>query len=357
MSIDDKIHRRTAAEWALPAWIMSIAFFIFVVVDRLVSHSMVMLNWATETASQEITKLIIGGLAVSVAGFPIGYILYQVYHYIRWNSPLANDGAKVFRFGRSLELSEIFKDIDLEKMNDSDRDALDKIRNLADQDHRSAWRDLIPFLKRGIEQSTTKDTSRSTERSLLDNYHTLGTSCLGIIIAYMVYVLSIMRLRLIDKDPNTEISSAFIYFCLSVMILIFITLVFDDLYGRNIFDHSSEILLTLCLLAFFGLNADTTVRDIHQSVMTFIVAGCIAWAVIIKRLRKRILFSVVSIYLLLRVDTIRNMWANIHPSSWAVFMNTIIFCFFVVIFLRNRNNTGRTIIRVYRNAIKSLEQP
>jgi hypothetical protein len=357
MSIDDKIHRRTAAEWALPAWVMSIAFFVFIVIDRLVSHSMLLMNWASETASHEIAKFALGGLAISLAGFPIGYILYQVYHYIRWSSPLANDGTHIFRFGRSIELTEIFDGVDLEKMSDLDKSALRSIRDGANLDHRSAWRELIPFLKRGLDQSTMKDIFRSTERGLLDNYHMLGTSCLGAIFAYAIYILTTMRLRLIDNNPNAEISVAFIYFCFVIIAFVFIALVFDDLFDSSVFDHSPELLLTLCLLVFFGLNADTTARGFYQGAMALVVAGCVSWSVIVSRLRKRILISTMAVYLLMQIAAIRNAWSGIPTSSWAVFMNTIVLCSFMVMFLRNRNNTGKTIIYIYRSAIKSLEQP
>jgi len=105
------------ARWVIPGWLYMLLGGLFIGLDILISEpyrvQMVIDLIRQYKPPQEIILTLVAILAA--ASVPIGFIIYQIYFYIRWNSPFSKNGIFLFSPGRMWDINFISKWIDEEE--------------------------------------------------------------------------------------------------------------------------------------------------------------------------------------------------------------------------------------------------
>lgn len=81
------------SRWGIPGWSVIISLILFICFDFIGGGGNKILNIVKSMIDDsDILELAICGIVVAGAGIPIGYFLYQIYFYFRWNSPWSKEG-------------------------------------------------------------------------------------------------------------------------------------------------------------------------------------------------------------------------------------------------------------------------
>jgi hypothetical protein len=206
-----EIHRLT--RWGIPGWVALLSFGIFLLVDA-----------ATVPIGQpkELYDLIISvgaglsqvavpvaTIAVAVAGVPLGYLIYQLYFFLRWNSPFSAAG-----LGPPL-ISGRLEDLRRTTLDISDADLTGSIpwrarwlgyaRSVAH--HSWTWRYLELLFDEAaqkIDSTFSAGDNFARHRALLDRLHTIGASTIGLHAGFVAYAL------LKVSNPDTSFARYFL---------------------------------------------------------------------------------------------------------------------------------------------------
>jgi hypothetical protein len=184
--------------WGIPGWIAILSFVIFTVTDLLGNpDGLRKLNeyvgGVIAVTGQSSTAA--AAILVAAAGLPLGFIIYQFYFFIRWNSPFSRDGLfPPFIVGRSTDLKRTLRDFTDSQIAGKDRWRKDWIDHPAyAQDHSFSWRYVVEGLvPEAIQKLDTRyNGTRINERYryLLDILHTLGASIIGTYLAFLLYLI------------------------------------------------------------------------------------------------------------------------------------------------------------------------
>jgi hypothetical protein len=186
--------------WGTPGWVCILALLLFTLIDGLFS---VLLGEKTILFLRiiESGKDSLGVAAlVAGAGVPIGYLLYQIYFYIRWNWPFAAKGI-LFLHGRERDISETIVGVPIDRLSMSEiwrKEYIDSAGAFLDgrvADHKKAWYFLESLF---LDYSSTSDAARllyDRSRYLLDILHALGTGMFALICGGILYVAAILYLN------------------------------------------------------------------------------------------------------------------------------------------------------------------
>ena len=139
--------------WAIPGWMMFISFFSFVSFDIVLSLESVKNSLASlfvrllSVPYLNSTASAVAALIVVAAGIPLGFLIYQVYFYIRWNSPFSRDGFfGLFIVGRLNDLDRTLDEINESDIIRNDKWRIDWISHpLYKTDHGWKWRYIENF--------------------------------------------------------------------------------------------------------------------------------------------------------------------------------------------------------------------
>lgn len=187
--------------WGIPGWMMFLAFASYIAIDILLSpepqkNSLEILleQFVLYTTSNAaISALVV--LLVAAAGVPLGFFLYQIYFYIRWNSPFSRDGfLPPFIVGRWEELDKILDNINVRALagNDPWRKKVIKDPMFA-IDHGLKWRYIEYFFietLQKVENNPSGSNLYSRYRYLMDILHILGAGLFGIYAGYLGYLFA-----------------------------------------------------------------------------------------------------------------------------------------------------------------------
>ena len=156
-------------------------------------------DWRIESAlatleSQDVWKVGIGGLFVAAAGVPVGFLLYQVYFYIRWNSPIASRGLiPPLIHGRSREIDAVLDILKEYGTGESGYYLGLEWRRRAYAEtmstHQSRWNYLTTIIRDSIAGEVDRSSIEAYNRHLIDLLHGLGASMIGFILGFFLYLL------------------------------------------------------------------------------------------------------------------------------------------------------------------------
>ncbi len=209
--------------WSIPGWVSILSAIIFVSVDVISStDNMVKLFPTIKDLiinignGDELANILI----VALAGFPLGYLIYQFYFFVRWNSPFSRNGLfPPFIVGREVDLNRILRKIDLEKLNITKMEwRKDWITNDAFlNDHSFRWQyieSLFTEIVQKIDSQYQGVKIYERYRYLLDLMHTLGASIAGMYLGFFLYLIIKMRKEALPLTTFAVFSCFALFFLL-----------------------------------------------------------------------------------------------------------------------------------------------
>lgn len=241
--------------WGVPGWMMLLAFLYYSIIDILLS---------SDSKSNKLFSFIMGlgtnsilttsalgavvALLVAASGIPLGFFIYQIYFYIRWNSPFSRHGLMPpLIAGRLNDLERTMDGIDEADLVNNDTWRKDWISNpLYSKDHGWKWRYIENYFTEILLRIDNQFDGASLllrYRYLLDLLHTLGASLFGIYFGYLGYLMF--------KVKAQDLSLTMLLFFGSLFTLILaLFLDYDDKVKRDSnntsFNYSSIFYIVFC---------------------------------------------------------------------------------------------------------------
>jgi len=328
----------TFIRWGIPGWTAAITFVIFVFSDYLSVNDdrmFLLLNQAFAIAG--IWQAILAGLLVAGAGVPLGFIIYQIYFYLRWNSPISRDGLfPPSIVGRWADIKDSVRDLDDSalELGQSWRHSLNSVK-----DHRASWHYLSALIYDAILHADSGSIVYSRYNYLKDLVHTLGASHLGLTLGFWGYL--IVKWKIGQAGLGWPLMS------IAVMFILLMLVSKED--GRNkkplkLFrmrlEYPAELFLASLIFIFLSLNPalNAIIPFFLPSVMWIGVFLLWGWSV---RHSREIIWGwalvLAGIVYVLNVSP----WLSVITSwvNWPVVLSTLIFGCISLAFFKNRQNT------------------
>ncbi len=183
------------ARWVIPGWVTIALFVTFLGIDYKLApenRNVIQQSFGIKTLPgvQDTLSIIALLAALSV---PLGFVIYQVYYYLRWNSPFSRDGSTPFfnTPGRMKEAEFVLADIMAEG---KDKLASDKWRKnwvehiLFSINHKFKWQYTELLLYENIFKMKNGKEILSRYRYRLEILHTIGATSVAVVISYLAYL-------------------------------------------------------------------------------------------------------------------------------------------------------------------------
>lgn len=202
------------ARWIVPGWLTFLTFLGFVVIDvfitpkggtPILSYDEInnFLNYLKENDVSTSSEALFVAVVGVAAGVPVGFIVYQVYFFLRWNSPFSRDGFLSLIPGRKRDIQKSIQDMheELAFTDDWRKDIIDHVLYWADHSFKyryieSLFIEACQFLDKGTEVSVF-----SRHRYLHEVVHTLGASIGALYVGFFGY----LSLRLLKEELSASI--------------------------------------------------------------------------------------------------------------------------------------------------------
>ena len=207
---------------------MFISFFGFLLIDVLFSQESnknEFYIFITQTAQQTVefssVSAAVVGLLIAAAGIPLGFLIYQVYFYIRWTSPFSRDGLfPPFVVGRWRDIERTLAGISDSQITGQELWRRDWIAEPQyTNDHGVRWRYVENFFIENIQKINIDPSGGGLYiryRYLLDLLHTLGAGLFGLYLGYAAYLMA--KVKIYNFSPS--IMLLIFLFCLIILILL-----------------------------------------------------------------------------------------------------------------------------------------
>lgn len=340
--------------WGIPGWTLAVGFLVFVLSDAFLSDEQVLMGLIeTSLKSSDFWQVALAGLLVAAAGVPLGFIIYQVYFYLRWNSPVSRDGLlPPLIVGRGAELHKTVRDLDVEMLTLGEPWRRELLPNLTN--HRSSWHYLARLIMDAMLEAGESVYKRHSY--LMSMLHSLGASYLGLTIGFMLYVAF--------KWRATEIEFIWI-----ALVLVFIGFVLGFLYleehreesgiGYSRFSvrHPAELLLWAGVFLFLTLDPALSDLISYAAALGLVMALTIGWSIADKEDRLVLLLSTV-ILAIVSVIARRHLTANNLLVDWPLVFAMLLFGALTLAFLKNRQNVRDQLVAMEYYYLKPfLERP
>jgi hypothetical protein len=228
------------ARWAIPGWVAILSFLTFTIVDIVVTppnqpriYPSVLDVFNVVSGSNAILSAIL----IAAAGVPLGFIIYQAYFYMRWNSPFSRDGLlSPLLPGRMSDLDESTRGISLEEMEEGTKWRQEWIRNpLFLRDHGYKWRYIELFFTEAAQKIDSRFAGLSIyarHRYLHEVMHTLGASIGAVYFGFVGYIFI--------KTYNEHLFLPEYLLATVVVIMIFFVFLHLDERKRHALEHEHE---------------------------------------------------------------------------------------------------------------------
>lgn len=192
--------------WGIPGWMMFISLIGYLVIDIIFTHKsneneifLFIKNNVLSIGNMSSASSAIVALFVVAAGIPLGFLIYQFYFYIRWNSPFSRDGLfPPFVVGRWQDLERTMDGIKDEQISDGIPWRVNWISDPEFKyDHGGRWRYIenyfIEILQNLMMKSNAIDLF-ARYRYLLELLHTLGAGLFGVYLGYIGYLITKVKI-------------------------------------------------------------------------------------------------------------------------------------------------------------------
>lgn len=332
--------------WGIPGWTAIVAFILFLLCDYIFAQDDRILQLINQLfSSTNITQTALVGLLIAGAGIPIGYTIYQVYYYVRWNSPISGRGLlPPLVGGRDSELNPLTK-----KQDDNNWDitlGVNWRKQIFEEQKkrgfRGYWHYLSPFLEDAFLKYDSSRYALERHRYLLDMLHSLGASYLGISISFLGYL--ILKTRSTSIENIDGIMLGFIVLSSFMLISIDERDGTDSVLGFEISKSLSELFLvsSALFIAFLDPNLNFPVDNYWAFIV--IIIGIILWYYFIDR--NRIVFVLgVACILLAILTQIYLPVSTFSTTNWSILYCALAYNTLSLAFLKNRQNVRENLIQ------------
>lgn len=361
------------ARWIVPGWTAIIAFLLFVSFDVAFSPPSSPFHLFNDLS--ELIKSITGVDAILVtlliagSGIPIGFIIYQFYFFLRWNSPFSRDGLLALIPGRMKDLERTTFGLD-QKLALNSNWRKQKISHILFRiDHGFKWRYIEPLFLQACAELDSKYPNLSIysrHRYLHEVVHTLGASIGAIYFGFAGY----MALKVLKEGiPLTP-------YLLGIVVIsgsFFWLLHYEDLERYNLlmqkivlpsptgiptlqitvgkvgFSYpSSQLLITLGLVVFLAHPILNPIPNEGDLILKFIVSALFlaTWGVSQNNLQRKykwgnLIWAISSLLLAIfvRLNTTLFIWID-----WAFFVTFLLFLTLNLVLFLNRRNANEDML-------------
>ena len=330
--------------WGIPGWTVPLSFVIFLALDSLSGGAPAMPRAVADALTgSSVSEAALSALLVTAAGVPLGYLIYQVYFYIRWNSPVACEGfLPPLVVGRKKDLLDTVKDITPEDLAQSDQWRKTLLPDF--DDHRAAWHYLARVVMDSLLATGVPQSVYPRHEYLMSMMHSLGASFLGLCVGFAAYV--------VFKWRQHEIPFASMLFPALFALIVIVILHIESTrpakegirIARVHIHDTGELFLAALLFLFVSLNPVVAILLPYPWPLIFAIACGLLW-VNFARGSKRALgvllgaLTVAAILVKLLVPE-----AFFHLLSWQLIFTTIGFLALAVAFVENRQNVRDQIV-------------
>lgn len=183
------------ARWIVPGWISILAFYGLVLVDMLFSIP------GTPRLFPDIKQFLdqysdLSGIVITIivgaTGIPIGFSIYQIYFFLRWNSPFSRDGLiPPMISGRMQDLERTMSGLEIIDLTNQTEWKEKLVTDpLFQRDHGIRWRFIENSFNEFAQILDSKYPSVSIyakHRYLHEVTHTLGASIIAVYLGFIGY--------------------------------------------------------------------------------------------------------------------------------------------------------------------------
>jgi hypothetical protein len=325
--------------WGIPGWTLFIAFFLFSFIDSdpTIFKTITSL-FVINDKGESFWVILFAGVLTAGAGIPIGYIIYQIYFYLRWVSPISRNGFLPPAInGRMVEMEDSLRDIDKDKLgfNKTWRNSI--INETSD--HRTFWYYISPLLHETIVEIDKNDVYSKHLNYLKEAMHSLGANSLGMLFGYTFYIIL--------KWQAKELTLLNLFMVLTCTSLNFFFLYVGEqsrrkqkVKGKHITDSQAEIFISMLIFVFVALNPNINNEFTHYVLEIFLIILGVIWGWSAKEDRKIIwpivgLTTIIS-YVLLKVNETNSF---VQYINWSVALSALIFSAIIIAFVKTKQNT------------------
>jgi hypothetical protein len=185
------------ARWIIPGWMAIISLVGFCFFDWIVTkpqNSKTFQQIISYVQSPSEISAIVLSIIVAASGVPLGFIIYQAYFYLRWNSPFSSNGLiPPLLTGRLNDLNKSLDDISVSDLTFNKEWRTKWVENpLFHINHGYKWRYIELLFSEAAQSLDDKNSSvsiYSRHRYLHEITHTLGASIGAIYFGFIGYFL------------------------------------------------------------------------------------------------------------------------------------------------------------------------
>lgn len=325
--------------WGIPGWILFIAIFFFAFIDTEQKlFTTITSLFVVNDKGESFWVILFAGILTAGAGIPIGYIVYQIYFYLRWVSPISRNGFLPPAInGRMVEMEDSLRDI--EKNNLAFRRPWRK--SIIDEtgDHRTFWYYISPLLHETLVEIDKNDVYSKHLNYLKEALHSLGANSLGLLIGYAFYIILKWQVKELD------LLNLFLTLTCSSLNFFFLYLGEQSrrkqkILGRHITDIQSEIFTSILIFIFVILNPNINNASTHLVLGIFLIILGAIWGWGAEDDRKLIWFIVgitaISSYTFVLLN---DTYQFTQYVNWSIALSILIFNSIMIAFVKIRQNT------------------
>ncbi len=325
--------------WGIPGWILFISIFLFAFLDSQPKiFTSITSLFIVNDKGESFWVILFAGVLTAGAGIPIGYIIYQIYFYLRWVSPISRNGFLPPAInGRVLEMEDSLRDIDKNKLgfNKSWRESI--INETGD--HRTFWHYISPLLHETLVEIDKNDVYSKHLNYLKEALHSLGANSFGFLLGYFIYIILKWQIK-----ELTVINLSIVLICL-MLNFIFLSLGEQSRrkqkeLKRHITDSQAEIFTSILIALFITLNPKINNAPLHYILWAFLLVLGIIWGLSAKEDRNIVwLFGILAIAISYTTLLLDENYDFIKSINWSVLFSVLIFNSIMIAFVKIRQNT------------------
>jgi hypothetical protein len=185
----------------------------------------------------ELPSSFLTALLVAAAAVPLGFMIYQLYFYVRWTSPFSRDGLlPPFIGGTMDDLKNILRGIPAQELALGQEWRREWVKHPAfEEDHTFRWHYMNAFLAEIIPRLDAQNSSKLHERHryLMDLMHGLGASITAIELGFLGYL--VLKVR-IESIPVL----LYLWFAIAGLIVLLLLIAQEDKAKRRRQSHERE---------------------------------------------------------------------------------------------------------------------
>jgi len=209
--------------WIIPGWLTLLAFYGFVAINIFFTpeaQDKLYPSVALFFSSMSTVDAILTAFTVAASGVPLGFLIYQVYFFLRWNSPFSRDGLlPPLITGRQNDINLILRDIDPKELASADQWRKNWVEHsYFERDHGFRWRYIELFFTEVTQKIDSKYEGLSVferHRYLHEIMHTLGASIVAIYVGFFGFLF------VADYRKNIFLPTYFVVTFVATFILFF----------------------------------------------------------------------------------------------------------------------------------------